>query len=128
MERFETSFLSTSNPTYRDDSVPSGARARRKAEAESTTSSSSAVAVASACHTVYMEIWNKATVDRVILLGKKKNSHNQAMQTHWTRFNVFRPPPLRSPLDMYGFFFVFFLSSTEPKETVFFFSLSLSFR
>jgi len=48
--------------TYRDDSVPTGAGARRRAEAGST-SSSSAVAVASACHTVYMEIWNKATVD-----------------------------------------------------------------
>lgn len=81
MERFETSFLSTSNPTYRDDSVPSGARARRKAEAEST-SSSSAVAVASACHTVYMEIWNKATVDRVILLVNNNNNNNEKTPTN----------------------------------------------
>lgn len=69
-------FSSTSNPTYRDENVPTGAGARRKAEAGST-SSSSAVAVASACHTVYMEIWNKATVDRVILLLNDKTPTNK---------------------------------------------------
>lgn len=115
-------FSSTSNPTYRDDNVPTGAGARRKAEAEST-SSSSAVAVASACHTVYMEIWNKATVDRVILQLNDKTPTNKRCERSGHGSIYFGRLLLVSP---FGEIFFFFWSSTKPKETVFLFSFSLS--